>query len=80
MTWLGAGKIFRGFKAPKKSKATQGRQKKKHFRCCKTLTKQGKSHVFRGKNEKRCVSLMSLEINRQKTKHDWLFLMINCPT
>ena len=28
MTWLGAGKIFRGFKAPKKSKATQGRQEK----------------------------------------------------
>ena len=43
-------------------------------------TNQGKADVFRGNNERSSDSFISLGIKKQKTKHDWLFLMINCRT
>ena len=33
------------------------KDRKKHFRCCKIVTKQVKADVFRGSNERSSVSL-----------------------
>ena len=47
------------------------------FRGCKTLSKC-KVYVFRGKIERSLISLMSLEVKKQKAKNNWLFFRINC--
>ena len=80
LTSLMASKICRGFKAATKTKRSQLSHEKKHFRSCKTRSKEGKAVVFRAKIERSYISLISLEIKKEKTKNDALFLMINCRT
>ena len=40
--------------------------------------KQNNANVFQGKIKRSYVSLMTLEIEKEKTKNEWLFLRINC--
>ena len=69
--WDWLRRFLEVLKHKKETQRGQGRHEKNILNVAKTLTKQIKAHIFRGKNDWSCVSLMNLEIRKQKTKNNW---------